>query len=251
MEVDFNAVLEQHSAWLTGDSQGVKANLQGADLRGLVLEPSLGISLQQADLRGADLQEASLSWVNLGSADLREVNLRGAKLRNINFQHSDLRNATFEDAELRDVYFNGADLHGADFYKATFFHVDFSQAIGLLDQSAWLKENFTMSPDGLIVYKIFGDSAEYDEWGDVSPGQELSENVNPSPAEEFGCGVSFATLDSIKRGHKFRVKDGKAFVYECILPPFVQVVVPYNTTGWARAAKLIVRRQMTLAELGF
>ena len=46
--------LRQHKAWLASDgAQGVRLNLQGADLRGADLR---GATLRRADLRGAHLE---------------------------------------------------------------------------------------------------------------------------------------------------------------------------------------------------
>ena len=53
-----------------------KANLYGADLR--------GVNLDGADLRGANLYGANLVGANLSGADLRGANLDGADLRGAN-----------------------------------------------------------------------------------------------------------------------------------------------------------------------
>lgn len=59
-------ILSLHKKWLSGDPDGVRADLRGADLRG-------------ADLRRANLSGADLRVANLSGADLSGANLSGAK----------------------------------------------------------------------------------------------------------------------------------------------------------------------------
>lgn len=70
------AILDAHKKWLSGDPEGIQADLQGADLRGADLR---GADLQRADLRGADLR-----WAYLQGAYLQGAYLRGAKLQGAN-----------------------------------------------------------------------------------------------------------------------------------------------------------------------
>nr|DAY68043.1 MAG TPA: pentapeptide repeat protein [Caudoviricetes sp.] len=65
-------ILKKHKDWLEGESDGERANLQGANLR--------CANLQDADLRCADLQGADLRDANLQGANLRCANLQGANL---------------------------------------------------------------------------------------------------------------------------------------------------------------------------
>jgi uncharacterized protein YjbI with pentapeptide repeats len=82
-------ILEQHHLWVESDyKQGERANLHGADLR--------GVNLHGADLRGVNLQGVNLQGVNLHGADLRGVNLHGANLHGANLDRADLRGATFD-----------------------------------------------------------------------------------------------------------------------------------------------------------
>jgi len=64
--------LRLHQLWLSNDSDGVRANLQGADLRGVNLR---GADLRRTDLYGADLRRADLLGANLQGVDLRETKL--------------------------------------------------------------------------------------------------------------------------------------------------------------------------------
>ena len=70
-------ILKKHKDWLEGESDGERANLQNADLRGANLR---GADLRRANLRGADLRRANLRFANLQNANLRFANLRGANL---------------------------------------------------------------------------------------------------------------------------------------------------------------------------
>ena len=83
-------ILERHRKWLNDEDGGERANLRGANLRGVNLR---GADLREANLRGADLREANLREANLRGADLRGVNLRGADLRGANLRGADLRGA--------------------------------------------------------------------------------------------------------------------------------------------------------------
>ena len=80
-------ILKKHKDWLEGESDGERANLQGADLQG-------------ADLQGADLQGA-----NLQGANLRDANLQGANLRCANLQGADLDFSCFP------LWCGGLDIH--------------------------------------------------------------------------------------------------------------------------------------------
>jgi len=83
-------ILERHRKWLNDEDGGERANLRGANLRGVNLR---GADLREANLRGADLREANLRGADLRGADLRGVNLRGADLRGANLRGADLRGA--------------------------------------------------------------------------------------------------------------------------------------------------------------
>lgn len=68
-------ILSLHKKWLSGDPDGVRADLRGADLRGADLRRAnlSGADLRVANLSGADLSGANLSEANLSEADLREA----------------------------------------------------------------------------------------------------------------------------------------------------------------------------------
>jgi len=181
---------------------GSRANLNEADLR-------------SANLNGATLNGANLIWADLRWANLRSVNLSWADLSGANLRWANLKNANLRWANLNDANLSGA--------------------LNLLNQEEWLKENFQEVEGGLLVYKAFGETCFNQTWN-VVEGEPIKEVVNPNPTTECGSGVNFATLAWIRREFKHK----KVTIREMVLPPFVQVVVPYNTDGKARAAKLIV-----------
>jgi len=77
-----NEILELHKKWLDDESNGVQANLRGADLCGADLCGAnlCDANLRGADLCGADLRDANLRGADLCGADLRDANLCGADL---------------------------------------------------------------------------------------------------------------------------------------------------------------------------
>ena len=89
-------ILADHALWLKDTSQGVKANLTGADL-------------SRADLTGANLSEANLFKADLTGANLSEANLSIADLTGAHLSKANLSKANLYGANLY-----GADLTGAD-----------------------------------------------------------------------------------------------------------------------------------------
>ena len=83
------------------------ANLSGADLSGEYLS---GVDLRSANLSNANLSNANLSNANLSNADLSCANLSRADLSDANLSGADLSRA-----DLSGVDLSGANLLGADF----------------------------------------------------------------------------------------------------------------------------------------
>ena len=100
-------------------------DLRGRDFEGADLSEAV---LSNADLRGArlegtrqykaDLTDADLRQAHLRKADFRGANLRGADLRNADLVRADLRKANLICADLRGAYFIKARLRGADLRSA-------------------------------------------------------------------------------------------------------------------------------------
>ena len=87
------------------------ANLSGADLSGEYLS---GVDLRSANLSGADLRGADLRDADLRSANLSNANLSNANLSNANLSNADLSCANLSRADLSDANLSGADLSRAD-----------------------------------------------------------------------------------------------------------------------------------------
>jgi uncharacterized protein YjbI with pentapeptide repeats len=85
---------------------------------GLIFERRYIVSLQQADLSGADLSQADLSEASLGGVNLREANLGGASLGGANLHRTDLREANLIRANLGNASLIRANLMGADLKEA-------------------------------------------------------------------------------------------------------------------------------------
>lgn len=69
---ELKAILDAHKKWLSGDPEGIRADLRGAYLRGAYL--------READLRGAYLREAYLRGAYLQGAYLQGADLREANI---------------------------------------------------------------------------------------------------------------------------------------------------------------------------
>ena len=184
--------------------------------------------LRGADLRGADLREADLRGADLRGADLRGANLRGANLRWADLGWADLRGANLRGADLR-----GANLSGA---------------MGLLDPAEWMAK-FPATAEGYVVYKAVG-GTPYDSpphWA-IEPGAYLTETVNPSRTNDCGCGVNFGTAKFV--WDDYPPAQGRN-VWECLIEwrDLPGVVVPYNTDGKARCARLKLVRIVSDGEL--
>jgi hypothetical protein len=232
------------------------ANLDSADLRGADLH---GANLHGANLRGADLDSANLHGADLDSANLKRANLHGANLRDANLRRADLHGANLRGANLRGANLRGADLRGANLGSANLGSanldnaslrgaslsgaslrgaylngVDLSGARGLLDAADWLSR-FERDADGVIAYKRIGktDFPMPGTWT-IKPGAVLVEVPNPERCTECGCGVNFGTREWCER---YCVD---ADLWRCRIAwiDLAGVVVPYNTDGKARCARL-------------
>ena len=76
-EAELNKILSNHKLWLMDESNGIRADLSGANLGG-------------ADLSGADLRDADLRGANLGHANLYDADFSGADLGGANLWSTDL-----------------------------------------------------------------------------------------------------------------------------------------------------------------
>ena len=122
---ELDTVIRLHQLYLDGDSTGVRADLEGADLRRANLEEA---DLGRADLEGANLRGADLRRANLRGADLRRADLRRANLRGADLEGADLRRADLEGANLRGADLEGANLRGANLEEADLEGADLRRA---------------------------------------------------------------------------------------------------------------------------
>jgi len=216
-----------------------EADLHLADLRGADLRTA---NLYGADLRGANLSEAKLTGTVLGEAVLTSACLSGADLREVNLSEAYLAGATLTKADLRKADLGGANLRSADLRTANLYGADLrwanlSGAKGLLDPAVWLQEQFESDAEGLIVFKAIGDTyyTAPDYWT-IEPGAVLKEVCNLTHTSDCACGVNFATPDWIQRNYA----NQDVTVWRCRIEwmDLAGVVVPYNTDGKARCARL-------------
>lgn len=237
-----------------------RANLNEADLRGADLSSSI---LEYANLSYANLSQANLTWSNLSQANFSQAMMASANLsrasafmarfNRANLSHANLQNADISEAGFRLANLQHASLCKANANAAKFYHADLFQADldktllrnanlnganlsgakNLLNVEEWLMAYFKLTAAGFVVYKSFGHTRYAQPWT-VEEGAVIEEVVNQDPTEDCGCGVNFGTLEFVQCSF------ADSQIRECILPPFVQVVVPYNTSGKARCAKLIV-----------
>jgi uncharacterized protein YjbI with pentapeptide repeats len=179
-----------------------------------------------------DWQQTIFTWIITmqikhidGSTVLREIagntlinaDLRGAKLRGANLSNADLR---------------GADLRGADLSNADLRGANLSGAQGIPTAAEWLKQ-FKHDEQGIIVYRAQNGEYAHPEHWRFAPGEYLTETPNPDRATECGCGVSFATLEWAQ--NKYAGPHWKCRIHWIDL---ADVIVPFNTDGKARCAKL-------------
>jgi hypothetical protein len=208
-EKEIKEIAEKHAKWLKGEPGGEKyicpigANLIGANL--------IGANLRRADLSSADLSGANLSSANLIGANLRRADLSGANL-------------------------SSADLSGANLSSADLSSADLSGSKGIAVAKTYLSQ-FEIDKKGIIVYKVIGNTFYNapDHW-DIKKNAFLEETVNPLRTMDCGSVVNFATLEWIKKAFK----DRDTTIWKCriLWEDLADVVVPYNTDGKARCARL-------------
>jgi len=181
-----------------------------------------------ANLSGANLSGANLSKADLSKADLSKANLREAYL-----YEADLSGADLYEANLREAYLYGANFREANLYEADLSGADLSGA-KIFSGKEWFFENFETTTNGVVVYKDLGSTyfEKPDTWT-FEEGQYLQETCNFVKTDDCGCGVSFATLDWLK-------KNSNNQIWECLIEweDLLEVCVPYNTDGKARCSRL-------------
>ena len=97
------------------------ANLESADLSGILTRPRIPADLQ-IDISAAPevrFGNAILAFADLSAADLRDVEFTHADLRYVKMARTDCRHADFTGANLFEADLNGADLRGARYNRKT------------------------------------------------------------------------------------------------------------------------------------
>ena len=155
-------------------------------------------------------------------ADLSEADLSGADLSGADLSGAYLREANLSEADLSGADLSGAYLRGAE---------------GILDSSEWLSKNLEAATDGYIVYKRIGTDKTHrnppQHWV-ISPGEYLTEVVNPDRGTECGCGVNVGTRKWCADNYT------GAILWRCLIEwrDLPGVIVPFNTDGKIRAGRV-------------
>lgn len=262
------AILDDHRRWLTElrkekihltylrGANLDDVDLSGEDLRELDLRKTSlkNADLSEADLRGSNLSEANLTGANLSEADLGGViaiaasfvraNLFRADLREADLSRANLSRANLSEANLVDAYMMDSDLNNSDLSNADFRGTNLMGCKNLLNPITWMKENFERDELGYIVYKAFN------FFEDVKPGLILEQVVNPLPTVDWGE-ISFSTIEWVRNEDNKYVMSCKYVrqvpgaremvdIWRCRISwtDLPGVVVPYNTKGMARCARL-------------
>ena len=161
----------------------------------------------------AEILEKHAKWLNNEPGGKKAV-LRGSDLHGCNLRYSNLSNS---------------DLHGSDLCDA-----NLSGAKGIATAKDYLSQ-FEKDSEGIIVYKAIGNTYHSSPtYWDIKPLSFLEEVVNPSRTVDCSSGVNFATLDWIKKNFEGTT------IWKCriLWEDLADVVVPYNTDGKARCARL-------------
>jgi hypothetical protein len=125
----------------------MKTNLQGADLRNVILSYS---DLWASDLRNADLKNAILNH-----ADLNEANLSNADLRNANLFMAQLDKADFTNANLGSAVMMGAILVGTNLSKANLSNCKvFGISVWNVKLTEAIQKNLIISPEGAPIITV-------------------------------------------------------------------------------------------------
>jgi uncharacterized protein YjbI with pentapeptide repeats len=212
-----------------------RANLSGANLSRANLSRA---NLSRVNLSMADLSEANLPWANLSEANLSEANLSRAdlsraNLSRVNLSMADLSGAYLSRADLSGANLSGANLSGTTLSEANLSGANLSGTKGLQSATEFMRQ-FKTDALGVIVYRNIGDTTfnPNPEWK-LSRGRFLTEVPNPLPTVLCGCGVNFATRN-------WCLANAGDTLWRCRIrwEDLPDVVVPYNTDGKARCARL-------------
>lgn len=198
----------------------------------------------------ADFEKSTFQDCHLNDCSVRFTKFRRATFNKVNFHTNNLFSADFFKAFLKRVHFYEGSLKLASFSKSMGNKVefvavdlrgtDFSQSYGInMSPIAYLKEKFTTSKRGIIVYKAFGQFYQPNPGWVIKPGKIIKEAVNPDRTVDCGSGVNVGNIEWIRNNI-----DSNQDIWECVirwnwLPG---VVVPYNTDGKIRSERVQLLR---------
>ena len=237
-------VIDKHETWLYGDGVGSRAdikdvlvitenfnwtNLSKASIRNCIFN---GCNFIYCGFRDADLFGTSFVNSNLNYADFE-----GADLQGVDFTNTNLRGADFTNANLRDANLDCADLTGANL----------SGAIGLKSQTDFIKENFDITPEGIIAYKTFNAFYPSPVHWRVEEGSILTESVNFNRCNLCACGINVAPLSYIVNNTH---SSSKKTIWKVLIrwEWAAGICVPYNSKGQIRCEKVQLLEKVDLAK---
>lgn len=84
-EDELREILEKHEKWLHNDTNGEKASLLWADMRGVDMR---GVYLQGADMRVSNMQGVDMRGGDLRWSDMQGANMQGADMRGVDIDFS-------------------------------------------------------------------------------------------------------------------------------------------------------------------
>jgi len=112
---------------LSGKRFEAGINLRGLNLKGIILNRAFfptrdeihdfRISMQPAQLQGANLMQAQLQKADLALAQLQGANLMAAELQEAHLLSANLQGALLRMAQLQGAYLSHAQLQGAELYR--------------------------------------------------------------------------------------------------------------------------------------
>jgi hypothetical protein len=178
----------------------------------------------------AEILEKHAKWLNNEPGGKKAV-LRGSDLHGCNLRYSNLSNSDLHGCDLSHSDLSNSNLRGCNLINS-----DLSGAKGIATAKDYLSQ-FEKDRKGIIVYKAIGNTYQpLPTYWDIKPLSFLEEVVNPSRTVDCGSGVNFATLDWIKKNFE----EDEISIWKCriLWEDLADVVVPYNTDGKARCARL-------------
>lgn len=166
---------------------------------------------------------------NLSGADLRCADLNYADLRYADLSYADLSYADLRCADLNGAYLNGTILSGTDLRD-----VGLRDVKGLLSPIDYLEKNFEKTTEGYIAYKTFNCGYDAPKRWVVEPNSIITENVNFTRTNDYGCGINVAPLEWVREKFPNQTIWKVLIKWEWL----AGVCVPYNTDGKIRCERV-------------